>query len=495
MAVVSSKHSNVQRVFYPSFDGGLNLAVPSESLAKNELKEAINVEFSPLTGAMKVRGGLVWSGAFNIDSDIDFVVPVKGKRGFLARVTGTKSLYYFRWNNIWSVQGELTGSGNLSIAAWDNDFVIASGGKLQRFTDNGVPMLETLENSPSECRFVFVRNGRVGVVSGNDTLRFSYVGDCEQWDNNPDDESTGQFLEIGYKDGMNINAIVPLSRDLIVFKSPEDEPDKGIIWRVTGEFPNWQVLEAAHNTGTFGQRSVQAVGDDVFYVTLAGVATLSSVTAYGEVKTAWPDRKIINSLAPFIDYTAQLWDVPAKQQLWLLPAENAPEIWILDYVRGIWTKFKFPKNPIHTAGVDNRLYVFIGKNLYEVNDNYIHDELEIGQKEMITAHMKLGTILTGRQVLIKGVFVSFYIQPQCSAEIVVGGFKMPFAYGDKVDYIYDSPNTEQYASEDNDPLFPSGGVLTARRRCIVRDWAITPEINFYGGGCSISTMGLEMVEV
>ena len=62
---VSNFHSNTQRVFYSGFDGGLNLSVPNESLPKNELKEAVNVEFSPLTGSMKVRGGLVWSGRFD----------------------------------------------------------------------------------------------------------------------------------------------------------------------------------------------------------------------------------------------------------------------------------------------------------------------------------------------------------------------------------------------------------------------------------------------
>ena len=165
MATLSNKHNNgrdvlAQRVFYPSFDGGLNLAVPSESLAKNELKEAVNVEFSPLTGAMKVRGGLVWSGRF--DSEVDFVVPVRGRRGFLARQKGTKKLYYFKWNNIWPVQGELTGDGDLSISACgEEDFLIASGGKLQKFNDSVLPKIETLENSPEESRLVFVRNGRV----------------------------------------------------------------------------------------------------------------------------------------------------------------------------------------------------------------------------------------------------------------------------------------------------------------------------------------------
>lgn len=466
MSQVSNFHRNSQRIFYSSFDGGLNLSVPSESLAKNELKEAVNVEFSSQTGAMRVRGGLVWSARF--DSEIDFVVPVRGKRGFFARAKGMNTLYYFRWNNIWPVQGELTGNGDLSIVAWGNGYLIASGGKLQKFFDEGLPKIETIANSPDNSRFVFVRNGRVGVVSGDDTITFSYVGDCTQWDNDPDDESTGQFIEIGYKDGMNINAIVPLSRDLIIFKSPNDEPDKGTIWRLVGDFPDWQVVEAAHNTGTFSALTVQTVGNDVFFIASSGVATLSSVTAYGEVKTSWPDRKVSNALMRLIDNTAQLWDVSVKQQLWILPSKNASEIWVFDYIRGIWTKFKFPNQLIHVTGVDNGLYVFMGRDLYEVNDGYTPDEIKDVGKQIITAYMKLGTLLTGRQVLIKGAYASFDIQPQCRAELWLGKFCMPFTYRGSPDYIYDPPNDEQFAIEDDDPLFPASGTLTSRTRGFTR---------------------------
>ena len=492
---VSNFHSNAERVFYSGFDGGLNLAVPNESLAKNELKEALNVEFSPLTGAMKVRGGLVWSGRF--DDDVDFVVPVVGKKAFLARHARSHAGYYFKWNNIWPVSGRFIGKKDLSIAAWgDDEYLVASGGRLQRFSDKEIfPKLETIQSSPKECRFVFVRNGRVGVVTGDDTITFSAVGDCESWDNDPDDESTGQFIEIGYKDGMNINAVVPLSRDLIVFKSPPNEPDKGVIWRLTGDFPEWTVLEAAHNTGTFSQRTVKSVGNDVFYISPSGIATLSSVTAYGEVKTSWPDRKVSNALTNLLKDTGQLWDLPVKQQLWILGAENAPEIWIFDYSRGIWTKFKFPKNPVFATGIDNTAYLFIGRDVYALLDGYTQDELRDEGKIEIEAKMRLGTLLTGRQTLIKGAYASFGIYPKCSAELQLAGFKMPFKSGGKPDYIYDAPNDTQYASEDDDALFPDGGVLTSRRRCIVREWAITPEIKITGGGCSISTMGLEMCEV
>ena len=528
---VSNKHNGSQRVFYSGFNGGLNLSVPNESLPKNELKEAVNVEFSPLTGSMKVRGGLVWSGQFN--NEISDVVPVHGRRGFLARRKGTDELYYFRWNNIWPVTGSLNGDGKLSIAHWMEKvttwgveqevdcWLIASGGRLQKFSDTPTPHIEDILTGPmrpvseikntlgetigfvctsTNCHQVFSHNGRVVVVGDNDTICFSAIGDCEDWKNDPKDESTAQWVQVGYKDGMKINAVMPLSKDLIIFKSPEGEPDKGTIYRLTGEYPDWQVVEVAHNTGTFSQQSVCSVGNDIFYATVAGIATLSTVTQYGEVKTAWPDRKVSNALTPELDSTARVFDVPVKQQLWIVPNENSKKIWVFDYARAIWTTFEFPKKIVYAAGVDNQLFVFIGKDLYEVNDSYTQDELKDEGKKTITAKMRLGTILNGRQTLVKAAFASFELMPDCKAELRLGKWKMPFAFGGTVDYIYGDPNDRnsnyyQKAYEDTNPLVPQGGVLTSRRRCIVRDWSITPEIVIEGGGCAVSTIGLEIAEV
>ena len=72
---VGNKHGeSAQRIFYPGFDGGLNLAVPAEVMPKNELKAAMNVMFDRSTGAMTTRGGLLWSGRF--DAQIGQVVEV-----------------------------------------------------------------------------------------------------------------------------------------------------------------------------------------------------------------------------------------------------------------------------------------------------------------------------------------------------------------------------------------------------------------------------------
>ena len=507
MPTLLNKHSSARRVFYPSFDGGLNLASSPEILAKNELREAVNVELAPLTGKLKVRGGLVWMGELSDvsrvsdSSEIMFeeAAQVQGSSIILLKfhehssTLDVRNLCVYDYQMLWRVKGALSGNGDISATIWDDVILIASGGKLQKLIKfGGWYEIETIENSPDTCRYVFVRSGRVGVVSDDDTLTFSYVGDCEQWDNDPDDESTGQFVEIGYKDGMNINAVIPLSKDLIIFKSPHKDPEQGIIWRLAGDFPNWVVVEAAHNTGTFTQRSVKVVGNDVFYIAGIGLSRLSSVMEYGEIKTAWPDRKVSNALTELITSSAELWHVPVKQQLWLVPSYNDDKIWVFDYSRGIWTNFVFPEMPYYASGAGNKIHLFIDNNIYELNEFYRHDEMRGGNEE-ITAKIKLGAILSSRQTLVKAAFATYEISPHGTAYLRVEGFKLPLKYRGTPNYAYGADYCA-YTAYDN--VFPEkDDIMTSRAYCMVRDWVINSEVEITGGGFSISTIGLETAEV
>ena len=496
MAILTGKHPNAQRVFYPGFDGGLNLSVPNESLAQNELKEALNVEFSNLTGALRVRGGLVWTGKFK--RSISEAVPVFGGGGFLARIKGSSKAVYFTSNCTWDVDGDFTGDDWMTAAAWGDhgEHVVACGGKLLLFDPigtAGIPELRVIANSPDNCRAVFVKDGRVGVVSGDDTIEFSAVGDCESCVNDPEDVSSAQFLEIGYKDGMNITAVIPLSRDLIIFKNPPADPDKGVIWRLTGNSPDeWAVVEAAHNTGTFSQKSVQVIANDIYYLTPHGLASLSSVAAYGDIKSMWVDRKVASELTRKLRSSCQLWNIPIKQQLWVLTQTNEELIWVYDYGRGIWTQFQFPKIPVYAAGSGRNTHVFIGSHIYNMEDSYTQDELYLEDPSEIKAKLRFGTILRGMQTLIKAAFVSFVSDKQHGGDLTIGGFVMPF-YADVLDpyYIY---NNSDYIYGNERPILTGNGVLTARRRCLVRNWAITPRIEATGG-FALSTMGFEIAEV
>lgn len=479
--------SNLQRIIYPGFTGGLNLSVPPEALPKNELKEAINVEYSHVKGAMTVRGGLFSIRDMSLWGKVQSVAALPGLSGFIVVNEIKQGRYITRYCS--ESVGFLEGNGKLSVCQWDGYCLVASGGKLQRLRLGGTPYLETIFNSPDKCRVVFIRDGRVGVVTSGNEIRFSAVGDCEAWTNDPEDESSAQYLEIGYKDGMNIDAVIPLSRDLVIFKSPDGEPDKGTIFRLTGEYPSWTVLEVAHNTGTFSQNSVQAVGNDVHYAGVSGVASLSAVTSYGEIQAQWPDRKVNAVLSRLLSDNAEIWNVPVKQQLWIKPQKGSNMIWVLDYSAGIWTKFEFPDEPIYASGAWNDVYVFMGNKVYSLLNSQVKDDA--GNKD-ITARLEMGTLLNGNQILARKAFVSFRVQPECHAELRLEGFRMQFSHDVKSESIYD---VDDCAYDCNLELIPSEKVITSRRMCIVRGWTITPEVVMTGGGCALSTMGLEIGEV
>ncbi|MBQ9528069.1 MAG: hypothetical protein IJR68_10705, partial [Fretibacterium sp.] len=150
--------------------------------------------------------------------------------------------------------------------------------------------------------------------------------------------------------------------------------------------------------------------------------------------------------------------------------------------------------PDFAAIVDNMLFVIIGGSVYQVHDEYIRDEIYRTEPVLIRARMRMGVILRGLQTLIKAAFASFCSPPSSSAGLRLRGFTLPLRGGGRRDFAAGEPSAGIYASADARPLFPNNGVTTARQRCVVRGWAVTPELEITGGAFSIHTAGLETVE-
>ena len=69
---------------------------------------------------------------------------------------------------------------------------------------------------------------------------------------------------------------------------------------------------------------------------------------------------------------------------------------------------------------------------------------------------------------------------------------MDFSHDTTREYVYgnDSP-----VSGNDKKISGTKMAITSRRMCIVRGWSVTPEVEMTGGGCALSTMGLEIAEV
>lgn len=465
------------------------MSVPSESLARNELKEAENVEFSSSTGAMTVRGGLRTVAGF--DYDIYCVCPLHEWNA--AIVVQSNSTHNIRAAELVKFsEGPSIKSLNIGFTdleykvqavLFDDSYIITNGRALYRLIGSTATEIPTNFPLPEGktmqmARLPFVRNGRVGIVS-YDEIYFSAVGDCTDWtitSENAGLNDAPKKIEIGYKDGLDMTAITPLSTDLIIFKSSPGEDSVGKIYRMTGSYPDWAVLEAANGTGTFSHQTIQTVGNDIYYLSRSGLETLSTVTEYGGIKTFQPDRKVNRKLITLLDSTAQIWNIPEKQQLWISPSSQrgaVDTVWVFDYVRNIWTTYKFPtregedpSSPSCVCCINNVVYVFIRNKMYVLDESRTYDSIRNSdEKRTVTGYMKLGKLSAGRQILVKGAYAEHDIKDGCSGELVLGNFRMPF----------------------------SG--KSSRRQFMVRDWSVTPEIYLRGGGCSLSVMGLETVEV
>lgn len=481
-----------QRIYYPTFSGGLNLSVPPESLERNELSEAVNVEYSARTGAMTVRNGLKYLHSF--DKRVIIATPLNEQNAVFVTTNDAGSTQYkYYVLDFKTSMGEYEIIGSLPTVTnelkyglqvtpfGDNLYVLTDSNQYQIYKltcekgDNDwkwkcspiTSYRRPTEDTEGGCHTPFTKSGRIVIVNG-DCLNFSAVGDCEDWTKNESADSSSKFIEIGYKDGLDIIAVVPLSKDVIIFKQSKYSNTDGKIYRLSGDYPDWQVSEVASGNSTFSHKTVASVGNDVYFLSSQGLQTLSTVQAYGDIKANWPDQKINQQLISEITHQAQMWDIPSKQQLWISPYPSCKHVWIFDYIHKIWTKFEFQGYLSQVCEINGVVYVFMGNDVFTLDEDKERDDINEDDRADIEACMKCGKIIHGGQTLIKGAYAEHsLIRGYHSGEIVLDAFSMPF--------------TSQKTS--------------SRRRCLVRCWAVTPEIKLKGGGMSISSMGLDTAEI
>ncbi len=504
----ASKTLNDELLRYGDFRGGLNLSVAEEALQPNELAQADNVELDPLTGGLKIRGGLRRLKRLR-GSGGDFILGSLG-RYLYRRDYGDKKLFAERIMDD-SVFIELSkdqpfyGTGSfapgISVAAWtnsnENDGAMCSdligvGTDIYMHTPGQSSPILHAKGGIS----VFTWGGRVGAAHMDGVIYFSAIGDAFKWTNEPNNLSSAQFLNVGYKDGQIINAIVPLGQDLIVFKGyPLNPKAECSIWRVNGYIPNTTVTRIATGISAAGQSCVCDVGNDVFFLSARGVASLSGVMEYGNVKLSWFDAKVSEVMRG-----NALWHMRTRGQLWCRD-EMRNVVWVFHYKEKMWTRFVFP---IPIAYACEALV----KNSYDLDicivlpngDVCILDDAvgtDYGATEPIQARVRCGSAARPRQILVKGVGVSYsrpggsQMRVRVSAENA-GAFSADLPQLDRV----------WYASEDTRPAYANNSSVvgahasgSARYRCLVRGWSVTPEVLMKGPGCTLRGLSMEVVEV
>ena len=119
--------------------------------------------------------------------------------------------------------------------------------------------------------FLLINNSRL-IVAQTSMLLFSGVGDFNNWITNTDADAL--FCEIGYKDSGKIIAGAICYGAIIIFK------DNGYIYKLTGDYPNWNVVKIAE-TDTLTSNLFNYCGSLIFG-TKTGIKQLNPSQYYGD---------------------------------------------------------------------------------------------------------------------------------------------------------------------------------------------------------------------
>lgn len=340
---ISTKHANQQIVEYRDFSGGLNTSNASEMIAQNELARAINIELDKPTGLIRTVAGtrtlFQKEGAHFTDIFYDrignvFIVCDINKKVYVWHEPNPRDIIDTKpidqqakyMPNVWKDTdlievGTLTGNISPTFCLWEDGVLIASGGALQ-YCKNGT--LQTITaNAPNVCNGVFVRDGRVWVYF-DDRLHTSAIGDEESWTSDPNDQSTAQWVDIGYKDGGKIVGVVSLSSDVLIVK------DNGHVFRLSGSFPEWAVKEISREVTCRGYRSSIGIVNNALILGDSFLQAISTTQEYGDMKATDISGKVKNEIYALpknvkLRYVApynQIWLVDGDRRLLFLELDN-----------------------------------------------------------------------------------------------------------------------------------------------------------------------------
>lgn len=374
------------------FSGGVNLADNPSLLQNNQLLAASNFQYTPTGGRIETRDGV------SVAVRTDGPYPPLSSGSYILDASGGKVLYansgrlYNDTPNGGVSAGPIdllsTSTPPVSVRWGDPDVgtLIASGGKLQYFIGG---VLSEIADSP-DCSFVSRISGRV-VVAGTTGSRiyFSGLGDHENWDIEGDTwtDLDALWIDIGYKSAGNINAITKVNKDLVIFKSD------GVVYRMTGDYPDWKVFEVGHGVKNISsQTATQLANDVVFLDESFGIYLVSAVNEFGDIRVVEFGREINSDLLKHLGTGAAIWNLPGRAEVWIKPATGKKFVYVYNTIHKAWTTFTFPLEPTSAMTSGRTTYLALKGEAIDGSGNVIYTldrdtDTEFGSK--IAARLEL----------------------------------------------------------------------------------------------------------
>lgn len=376
---------------FTDYTGGINVSVAPQLLAENEYQQIQNFEYD--YSRLRTRAGIS-PALSDYPSEITAVYWDKVTNTYLVCLADS-SVYEEDLAGLHNLVGTLTGEKGVSFCKFDNKVFIASGGKLQYY-DGAEHTLATIEASYLS-NIVFERFGRlVTTVYGDDNLYYSAVGDPYEtgWEDDTNRDDSSKTLEVGYKDDGDIIKVLPMSGDILVFKS------NGNVYSVSGEYPNWSVQLVAAGLDYISDSVVAPVNTQICYITNKGLNTLQAAQTYGNFTTNLAVGNKFNGLIVKKLLAPAMYNIGRKHQLLIQPdANDKGYIICFQYDIGAAITFRFPIAITTAVDTDNGVIFAAGNSLYRWDKQYTNDLGYMSiEQEIVTRKFESSRRLYTRQV-------------------------------------------------------------------------------------------------
>lgn len=398
MATLVGKAQSVSIFDMSSNVGGMNVATSPDALPTNECVDLTNFEFSIDGNKLMTRRGIKQT-----------LATLGGKVTTLWYDNVMNELYIFVWNSsnnpascdiyIYTGTGTPTKVGTCSgtdmrpsCVSFGGNVFIASGSYLQAmlnsppsYLTNHANTLITLSggalgNSNENvctspvCNIVTrdaSNSGRIMVChTGDDKMYYSAVGDTlssTSYTNDASDESSSQWVRVGYKDNGEIVGAFPLATTVVVFK------DNGNIYTIEGAFPDISISLVGTKSYCISKDAIVNIGNDIVYLSKYGLRTLSSSMTYGNFSQESVGEKCNPSIradvsSPWISH------LPNTDQL-AISGKSDNIVWIYHTDLKAFTRWKAPDNNEITSIVDagNVTYIATGNYVCTLDSSVFTD--------------------------------------------------------------------------------------------------------------------------
>ena len=388
---VSKKHGNQRVVELFDFTGGLNTSVSEEQIAPNELAVSVNFDVQAATGLLKTVSGTKKLYRIPEDSDYKFKsASYDMLNNHIVCFADNGTVFSAPLNDIEDVRqiGRLSGSENVVTTVWESGLAVASGGHLQYVAGY---QMKTLNTSPAKCNGCYTRSGRV-IVFNEEKITFSSVGDEEGWTDDTNDDSSAKWIEVGYKMGGKILGLVNMSADMLVIQ------DNGMLFRLIGEYPDWQVKEIARDIDCRSSASYCNVVNNSYILSNDALYGIVTTQEYGDMRALTLSEKVKKELLKLGKGVKMRYVAPLNQ-IWFI--DGTPNVLLYDLnVNGYYHR-AFNSAIVDVVDVDEKVYV-IKPHGFDILDEYSYTDEDYS---LIYA-LRLKTYISHYNFLVKRMTIA-----------------------------------------------------------------------------------------